>query len=141
MFNEGEKFPTVDLTVTFPNDFDIDYNNIELKSGTTLVSKIEIEDPANVKAENRKTFKLRFYLGNWNDYRGFFKMYEAIKGQTGHKIEINIPYSVDVTDNSNSVLGTVKSEGICALFKGGNKFSGTQLVDVELKKHEISIVR
>ncbi len=141
MFNKGEKFPTVDLNVTFPNNFNIDYDHIELKSGTTLVSKIEIEDFANVKTEKRKTFKLRFYLGNWNDYKGFFAMYEAIKGQTGHKIEINIPYSVDVTGNSNNVLGTVKSEGVCALFKGGNKFSGTQLVDVELKKHEISIVR
>lgn len=141
MFNKGEKFPTVDLNVTFPNNFNIDYDHIELKSGTTLVSKIEIEDFANVKTEKRKTFKLRFYLGNWNDYQGFFAMYEAIKGQTGHKIEINIPYSVDVTGNSNNVLGTVKSEGVCALFKGGNKFSGTQLVDVELKKHEISIVR
>ena len=141
MFNKGEKFPTVDLNVTFPNNFNIDYDHIELKSGTTLVSKIEIEDFANVKTEKRKTFKLRFYLGNWNDYQGFFAMYEAIKGQTGHKIEINIPYSVDVTGNSNNVLGTVKSEGVCALFKGGNKFSGTQLVDVELKKHEISIVK
>lgn len=141
MFNKGEKFPTVDLNVTFPNNFNIDYDHIELKSGTKLVSKIEIEDFANVKTEKRKTFKLRFYLGNWNDYQGFFAMYEAIKGQTGHKIEINIPYSVDVTGNSNNVLGTVKSEGVCALFKGGNKFSGTQLVDVELKKHEISIVR
>lgn len=141
MFNKGDKFPTVDLTVTFPNNFNIDYDNIELKSGTTLVSKIEIEDFANVKAEKRTIFKLRFYLGNWNDYQEFFAKYEAIKGQTGHKIEINIPYSVDVTGNSNNVLGTVKSEGVCALFKGGNKFSGTQLVDVELKKHEISIVR
>lgn len=141
MFNKGDKFPTVDLTVTFPNNFNIDYDNIELKSGTTLVSKIEIEDFANVKAENRTIFKLRFYLGNWNDYQEFFAKYEAIKGQTGHKIEINIPYSVDVTGNSNNVLGTVKSEGVCALFKGGNKFSGTQLVDVELKKHEISIAR
>lgn len=141
MFNKGDKFPTVDLTVTFPNNFNIDYDNIELKSGTTLVSKIEIEDFANVKAEKRTIFKLRFYLGNWNDYQEFYAKYEAIKGQTGHKIEINIPYSVDVTGNSNNVLGTVKSEGVCALFKGGNKFSGTQLVDVELKKHEISIVR
>lgn len=141
MFNKGDKFPTVDLTVTFPNNFNIDYDNIELKSGTTLVSKIEIEDFANVKAEKRTIFKLRFYLGNWNDYQEFFAKYEAIKGQTGHKIEINIPYSVDVTGNSNNVLGTVKSEGVCALFKGGNKFSGTQLVDVELKKHEIRIVR
>lgn len=141
MFNKGDKFPTVDLNVTFPNNFNIDYDHIELKSGTTLVSKIEVEDFANVKTEKRKTFKLRFYLGNWNDYKGFFAMYEAIKGQTGHKIEINIPYSVDVTGNTNNVLGTVKSEGICALFKGGNKFSGTQLVDVELKKHEISIVK
>lgn len=141
MFNKGDKFPTVDLTVTFPNNFNIDYDNIELKSGTTLVSKIEIEDFANVKAEKRTIFKLRFYLGNWNDYQEFFAKYEVIKGQTGHKIEINIPYSVDVTGNSNNVLGTVKSEGVCALFKGGNKFSGTQLVDVELKKHEISIVK
>lgn len=141
MFNKGEKFPTVDLNVTFPNNFNIDYDHIELKSGTTLVSKIEIEDFANVKTEKRKTFKLRFYLGNWNDYQGFFAMYEAIKGQTGHKIEINIPYSVDVTGNSNNVLGIVKSEGICALYKGGKRFSGKQLVDVELKKHEISIVR
>lgn len=141
MFNKGDKFPTVDLTVTFPNNFNIDYDNIILDSKTSLVSKIEVEDFANVKAEKRTNFKLRFYLGNWNDYQEFFAKYEAIKGQTGHKIEINIPYSVDVTGNSNNVLGTVKSEGVCALFKGGNKFSGKQLVDVELKKHEISIVR
>lgn len=141
MFNKGDKFPTVDLTVTFPDNFEIDYDNIELKSNTSLVSKIEVEDFANVKAEKRKTFKLRFYLGNWNDYQEFFAKYEAIKGQTEHKIDIIIPYSVDVTGNSNNVLGIVKSEGICALYKGGKRFSGTQLVDVELKKHEISIVR
>lgn len=141
MFNEGEKFPTVDLTVTFPNNFIIDYDNIELKSGTTLVSKIEIEDFQAVKSENRRTFKIRFYLGNWNDYQGFFAMYENIKGQNGHKIEISIPYSVDINDENQNNLGTVSSEGVCALFKGGNRFSGTQLVDVELKKHEISIER
>lgn len=141
MFNKGDKFPTVDLTVTFPNNFNIDYDNIELKSGTTLVSKIEIEDFANVKDEKRKTFKLRFYLGNWNDYQEFFAMYEKIKGETGHKIEISIPYSVDITNNNQDTLGNVSSEGVCALFKGGNKFSGTQLVYVELKKHEISIVK
>lgn len=141
MFNKGDKFPTVDLTVTFPDNFEIDYEGIELKSNTSLVSKIEVEDFANVKAEKRTIFKLRFYLGNWNDYQEFFAKYEAIKGQTGHKIEINIPYSVDVTGNSNNVLGTVKSEGVCALFKGGNKFSGKQLVNVELKEHKISIVK
>lgn len=141
MFNKGDKFPTVDLTVTFPNNFNIDYDNIELKSGTTLVSKIEIEDFANVKDEKRKTFKLRFYLGNWNDYQGFFAMYEKIKGETGHKIEISIPYSVDITNNNQDTLGNVSSEGVCALFKGGNKFSGKQLVNVELKEHKISIVK
>lgn len=141
MFNKGDKFPTVDLTVTFPDNFEIDYDNIELKSNTSLVSKIEVEDFANVKAEKRKTFKLRFYLGNWNDYQEFFAKYEAIKGQTEHKIDIIIPYSVDVTGNSNNVLGIVKSEGICALYKGGKRFSGKQLVNVELKEHKISIVR
>lgn len=141
MFNKGDKFPTVDLTVTFPDNFEIDYDNIELKSNTSLVSKIEVEDFANVKAEKRKTFKLRFYLGNWNDYQEFFAKYEAIKGQTEHKIDIIIPYSVDVTGNSNNVLGIVKSEGICALYKGGKRFSGKQLVNVELKEHKISIVK
>lgn len=141
MYNEGNKFPTVDLTVTFPGNFAIDYDNITFNSDTSLVSKIEIKDFANVKAEKRTTFKLRFYLGNWNDYQEFFAKYEAIKGQTGHKIDIIIPYSVDVTGNSNNVLGIVKSEGICALYKGGKRFSGKQLVNVELKEHKISIVR
>lgn len=141
MYNEGNKFPTVDLTVTFPNNFNIDYDNITLKSDTSLVSKIEIEDLEAVKSESRKNFTIRFYLGNWNDYQEFFAMYEKIKGETGHKIEISIPYSVDITNNNQDTLGNVSSEGVCDLFKGGNKFSGTQLVDVELKKHEISIVR
>lgn len=141
MYNEGNKFPTVDLTVTFPNNFKIDYDNITLNSYTSLVSKIEIKDFDEVIANNSTEFTIRFYLGNWNDYQEFFAKYEAIKGQTGHKIEINIPYSVDVTGNSNNVLGIVKSEGICALYKGGKRFSGKQLVNVELKKHEISIVR
>lgn len=141
MFNKGDKFPTVDLTVTFPNNFNIDYDNITFNSDTSLVSKIEIDKIDDVKANKRKEFTIRFYLGNWNDYQEFFAKYEAIKGQTGHKIEINIPYSVDVTGNSNNVLGIVKSEGICALYKGGKRFSGKQLVNVELKEHKISIVR
>lgn len=141
MYNEGNKFPTVDLTVTFPRNFDIDYDNITFNSDTSLVSKIEIDKIDDVKANKRKEFTIRFYLGNWNDYKEFFAMYEKIKNETGHTIEINIPYSVELNDENQNNLGTVSSEGVCALFKGGKKFSGTQLVDVELKKHELEIIR
>lgn len=141
MFNKDEKFPTADVTVTFPADFKIDYNAIKLQSNTSLVSKIEIEDLETENSQNEKSFKLRFYLGNWNDYKGFFAMYEKEQNKMDHKITVEIPYSVEIEDDAKTDLGTISAEGVCALYKGGNWLFNTQLVDIKMPKVEFSVNR
>lgn len=141
MFNKDEKFPTADVTVTFPENFKIDYDNIILDTKTSLVSKIEIEDFETVKSKNINSFKVRFYLGNWNDYKGFFAMYEKEQNKMNHKITVEIPYSVEIEDNTKTDLGTISAEGACALYKGGKRFFNTQLVDITIPKISFVVER
>lgn len=141
MFNKDGKFPTADVTVTFPENFDIDYDNIILDSKTSLVSKIEIVNFETVKSKYEKSFKVRFYLGNWNDYKGFFAMYEKEQNETDHKITVEIPYSVKIKDDEKTDLGTISVEGACALYKGGKRFFNTQLVDITIPKISFVVER
>ncbi|SFE96184.1 hypothetical protein [Peptostreptococcus sp. D1] len=135
MFNRDEKFPTAQYTIDFPDNFNVDFDNIVVTDNTALVSKIE---KSYDKINNSVTFT--FYLGNWNDYKGFFGLYEK-EGTDGHPITINVPYSVEITDSAITNLGTISSEGLCALYKGGNKLFNTQLVNVVAKKIDINVNR
>lgn len=136
MFNKNEKFPTAQYTVKFPNNFKVDFDNIIATENTSLIGKIE---KAYNKDNNSVTFT--FYLGSWNDYKGFFELYEAERTSSNNPITINIPYSVEITEPSITNLGSIDSEGICALYKGGKRLFNTQLVNVVIKKQSISVDR
>lgn len=48
---------------------------------------------------------------------------------------------MEITDPAIRNLGTISAEGLCALYKGGNKLFNTQLVNVVAKKIGINVKR
>ena len=113
MFGPTKKsFPTCSYTVTFPDNITVDKANVVATENTNTISKIE------TKAEDHSV-TFTFYLGNWNDYEGFFKLFEGERNKSGHSINVSIPYTVDIDENSPSVLGTIKGSGECKLYKFG----------------------
>ncbi|MDD7182126.1 hypothetical protein [Peptostreptococcus porci] len=135
MFDKGQKFPTARFTVYLPNNFEVNSDEITFSENTVMVSKIEKSyNPAN----NSVTFT--FNLGNWNDYKGFFELYEKEKGETGHSITINIPYSVEIKDSSVSNLGTISSDGKCELYKKV-LFWEQKIVDITATKLNLDVIR
>lgn len=137
MFDKGQKFPTAQYTVTFPKNFKFNLDEITCLANTSMISGVE---KSYDKGINSVTFT--FNLGNWNDYEGFFNMYEEEKkaGMTGHPISINIPYSVEVQDNSVKTLGDITAEGKCELFYKKFIFH-KQIVDIKTNKVVINIER
>ncbi|WP_421789249.1 hypothetical protein [Gardnerella sp. DNF01205] len=137
MFDKGQNFPTAKYTVTFPKNFKFNLDEITCSANTTMISGIE---KSYDKDTNSVTFT--FSLGNWNDYEGFFKMYEEEKkaGMTGHPISINIPYSVEVQDNSVKNLGEITAEGKCELYKKA-LFWEFSIVDIKTNKVVINVER
>ena len=71
-----------------------------------------------MKAEEHSV-EFTFYLGNWNDYEGFFKLVEKELNESEHNIEIDIPYTVQVKEDSPENLGTIFGKGECKLYKHG----------------------
>lgn len=125
MFDKGEEFPSIKYTVTFPSNFVVDQNKIVASENTATISRIE-----TTYDEKTNSVSFRLFLGNWNDYKGFFELYETEKGLEGHAITIRIPYSVEITD-SNLNLGTITATGTCELYKYGGFFGyGMKIVDV-----------
>lgn len=128
MFDKGEKFPTITYSITFPKSVIVDTQNIRAVENTATISKIEKSFDG---AKNAVTFKL--YLGNWNDYKGFFDLYVSEKDLSDHTIYINIPYSLKegYTDN----LGAITANGFCKLYKYGRMFGyGLNIVDVSAEE-------
>lgn len=115
----------------------INKNDIVATENTATIGKIE----KNYDEENNTvTFKL--LLGSWNDYKGFFELYEKEKGTTGHAITIKIPYSVEVNDASLKNLGTVSADGKCELYKYGSILGyGTKIVNVTSKPLSFDVMR
>ena len=133
MFDKEEKFPTITYSVTFPKSVIVDTQNIRAVENTATISKIE---KSFDEAKNTVTFKL--YLGNWNDYKGFFELYKSEKDLSDHTININIPYSLKegYTDN----LGSITASGFCKLYKyGGILGYGLNIVDVSAKELSFSL--
>lgn len=133
MFDKDEKFPTITYSVTFPKSVIVDTQNIRAVENTATISKIE---KSFDEAKNTVTFKL--YLGNWNDYKGFFELYKSEKDSNDHIIDINIPYSVKegYTDN----LGAITANGFCKLYKYGGIFGyGLNIVDVSAEELSFSL--
>lgn len=134
MFSQGQKFPNAKYTVYFPSNFKVNIDDITFSENTVTISKIE---KAYNKDNNSVTFT--FDLGNWNDYEGFFKLYEKEKGTTGHEIKVNIPYSVEINDPSVSNLGNISSDGKCELYKKV-LFWEHKIVDITATKTSLNII-
>lgn len=134
MFGETKNtFPTCSYTVIFPNNVTVDKANIVATENTNAISKIE------TKAEDHSvTFK--FYLGNWNDYEGFFKLVEKEINESGHLINISIPYTVDVDESSSNVLGMIKGSGECKLYKFGGFSLPHPIVDLTSPEISFNII-
>lgn len=118
-----DSFPTFSYTVNFPENINIDKNKVVAVENTNTISKIE------TKVEYH-FITFTFYLGNWNDYEVFFKLFESERNKAGHPIDISIPYTVNVDENSPSVLGTVKGAGECNLYKFCFGLIKTQIVSI-----------
>lgn len=135
MFDKGQKFPTAKYTVYFPKNFNVNLDDITFSENTAMVSKIE---KTYNQADNSVTFT--FNLGTWNDYKGFFALYEKEKGTTGHEIKIKIPYSVEITDMSVNNLGSISADGKCELYYK-KWFFESKIVDVTATKINFDVVR
>lgn len=137
MFDKGQKFPTAKYTVTFPKNFNVNLEKVSCFANTSMVSEIK---KSYDKGTNSVTFT--FSLGNWNDYKGFFELYEKERkaGMTGHPISINLPYSVEVKDDSVKNLGQITAEGKCELFYKKFIFQ-KQIVDIKTNKAIVNVVR
>ena len=134
---KGQKEPITKYTVKFPKNFVIDENAITVSESTETIGKIE---KFYDKDSNSVTFRL--FLGTWNDYKGFFELYDKEKGTTGHNISINIPYSVEIKDQATTDLGTISSNGKCELYKYGGWFGyGTKIVNVTSKPISFHVTR
>lgn len=137
MFDKNKEFPSIKYTVTFPKNFIINEDEITVIENTATIGKIE---KSYDKDNNSVTFRL--FLGSWNDYKGFFELYEKEKGTTGHPITINIPYSVEITDSAITNLGTISSNGKCELYKYGGWYGyGLNIVNVTSKPISFNVMR
>lgn len=112
MFNEGGNFPTAQYTIKFPSNFNIDKDAITATENTATISSIEAKYN---DTDNSVTITAK--LGNWNDYKGFFGLVAGERNQTGHRIDVNIPYTVDASASTSDELGTVTGFGNCLLYK------------------------
>lgn len=111
MFSKGEEFPTAQYTIYFPKNFDVKLDDITFSENTSTISKIE-----KSYDETNSSVTFTFNLGNWNDYKEFFKLVAGERGQSGHRINLKIPYTVKGNGES---LGTITGSGSCLLYKYG----------------------
>lgn len=133
MFDEGEKFPTCTFKVQLPaNANEVNLNDIKVQSNSGMFG------PAEVISEGNNTYAIKFKLGGWYDYKGFFAVYEKERKEDFHKVSIQIPYTVDVDDTTNEI-GTIKTDGYCRLYKYGKYMKGSRIVDVEAVQNVYNI--
>ncbi|ADB14615.1 hypothetical protein HMPREF0424_0540 [Gardnerella vaginalis 409-05] len=129
MFDKGQNFPTAKYTVTFSKNFKFNLDEITCSANTAMISGVE-----KSYNEDTNSVTFTFKLGNWNDYKEFFELYEKEKGTTGHPISVSIPYSVEIKDSSVKNLGDIKAEGKCELYK---KFVFWEIKIVDITAKEI----
>lgn len=127
MFNEGGNFPTAQYTVKFPSNFHVDKDAITATENTAAVSSIETKYN---DIDNSVTITIK--LGNWNDYKEFFELVAGEREQYGHKIDINIPFTVDSSGSTSNELGTIVGSGNCFLYKCSGSGQG-RIVNIRAK--------
>lgn len=135
MYDKNKKFPSITYKIKFPENVNVDVNTIEASETTATISKIE-----KTFDEKTNTVTFKMYLGNWNDYKGFFELYEREKDKPDNKIIINIPFSVDAAASGN--IGDITDDGYCKLYKYGGIFGyGLNIVDVTAEKLSFNITK
>lgn len=135
MYDKNKKFPSITYKIKFPATVSVDANNIKVEETTNTISKIE-----TTFDERTNTVTFKMYLGNWNDYKGFFELYEREKDEPGHNIKINIPFTVKEAVSGN--IGDITADGYCKLYKYGGIFGyGLNIVDVTAEKLSFNITK
>lgn len=129
-------FPNFTYTVTFPANFTVDVNNITISENTSTISSITKSDFDTT----HRSITFTFNLGNWNDYREFFAMVATERGQSGHAINIHIPYTA-TSPNSDSALGAITGEGKCTLYKFWKLQGPTAIVDISSPSQSFTITK
>lgn len=79
-------------------------------------------------------------LGSWNDYKGFFELVAGERYQQGHKVNVNIPYTVDASGITSNELGTVTGSGNCFLYKCSGSGKG-RIVNITAKDTAFTVSR
>lgn len=133
MSSEGEKFPIAQYTVKFPSNFHVDKKGIKATENSSTISGIEAK-----YVEKDNSVVITIQLGNWNDYKEFFKLVESERNQTGHEINVNIPYTVE---GKEELLGTITGSGICQLYKFGNHPISDPIVNITSPLKSLEIKR
>lgn len=124
MFGETrDTFPNATYTVNFPENIFVDKENIKAISNSSTISKIDVSPEDH-------SVKFTFYLGTWNDYEGFFNLVEKELDSPNHTIDISIPFTVKANENTSKVLGTVKGNGECKLYKFGILSPKGPIIDI-----------
>ena len=126
MFNKDKKFPTIDYKLTLPDGVTVATKDVQCDVSTTkTISKVEL--PAAEQTSNQVS--LHFYLGNWDDYAGFFKKVGEEQNQKGHVIHIVIPFTATAgaVESNESII---KGNGSCSLWKYGSVINDIQLVNI-----------
>lgn len=135
MYDKNKKFPSITYKIKFPATVSVDANNIKAEETTNTISKIE-----TTFDERTNTVIFKMYLGNWNDYKGFFELYEREKDKPENKIMINIPFTVNEAASGN--IGIITADGYCKLYKYGGIFGyGLNIVDVTAEKLSFNITK
>lgn len=123
-------FPTIEYTVTLPDTVKVinsEQTPIEATSTTSTISRIKYE------TKDAQQVQFSMYLGNWNDYEGFFNLLKPeFENPSQHTIDITIPFVVSSSGNNDTQsLGNIQGSGHCYLYKFGKIFHKTKVVSVD----------
>lgn len=92
MFNQDEnQFPSLNYKIVLPNEYSI--GSVTAQTTSKTVSSI-------TQSTVKNTVNLTFNLGNWNDYKGFFNLYEEDAKDDNAFIQVNIPYTKNLGKQS-----------------------------------------
>ena len=135
MFDAGGKYPTCKLVIKFPSEFNVSKDDVIVNENTEMINGYEVSETGD------KEITIKFNLGNWDDYAGFFARFENEFGVPNHKISVKIPYSVNINDETSNVLGKIEASGECMLWKVGGFYLGDRnIVNVKAEKSYFDIL-
>lgn len=130
MYSEKEKFPSMECTLTLPSTYKL--GQIKTQTTTATVSSIAHSAVVEDKENAKQSVTLTFNLGSWNDYVGFFKLYEQDEKNSEAYVKVEVPFEVEVAgENALPEDKMVTVVGKCALYKyGGIIFHGRNIVNI-----------